>query len=63
MFKFLSKFLGIEYLVNFGDNTMARIINNGTGGANLVVDGSVVATYARARDARRGASRRGLAVA
>jgi adenine-specific DNA glycosylase len=63
MFKFLSKFFGIEYLVNYGENTMARIVSESNGRANLVVDGNVIASYARARDARRGASRRGLTVA
>lgn len=50
-----------EY-VNYKDNDMARIteLNNKYA---LTLDGAVVATYARARDARRGASRRGLTVA
>jgi hypothetical protein len=71
MFKFLKILFGIDYLIDGGtkvitqkDNTMtAQIVPTATGGANLVTRNGIVATYARARDARRGALRRGLTLA
>lgn len=52
------------FTANVGVNTMATIkeLNNGTY-ALLDRQGFTVGTYSRARDARRGATRRGLQVA
>lgn len=46
-----------------GENDMARIVKNTDGSGTLFVDGTAVKTYARARDARRGATRLGYSVA
>lgn len=47
----------------FGENEMARILKNSDGSGTLYVNGVAVKTYARARDARRGAARLGVVVA
>lgn len=46
------------------EENMARIIQtNEFGRAQLFVDGVLVGSYSRARDAKRGAARRGLTLA
>jgi hypothetical protein len=47
----------------YGEEDMARIVKNTDGSGTLFVDGQEVKTYARARDARRGATRLGYEVA
>jgi hypothetical protein len=65
---FLKTIFGIDYLVREGtggfinkENTMTARIT-GTNGTFALVNktGTVIQTYARARDAKRGALRRGL---
>lgn len=65
MIKFLKNLFGINHLESFGETTMkATIVPLPTGEFGLMDrQGFLVQQYSRARDARRGAARRGFVVA
>lgn len=68
MTTFLSKIIDALYPAKrpatmFMENEMARITKLPDGKYAIINEGETIATYARKRDASRGASRRGIAVA
>lgn len=60
---FVNRIIYFFYSLFHKENTMSYIRETGDNFTLVDQDGNVVGTYSRARDARRGAARRGLVVA